>query len=232
MKRSIAPDQNLTANGFIFLPAEDMQQRLSAQSQADWNTFADSWNDLGEDVFMADGGRYRRRRHAAFNLVDGELNRLAHQPHYQSRDYNPLNGGIERWFQPVDAAITNHPIMADLTKYALSMMEPKHARWFVEMHQFRIEAQPDKEGRPTPEGMHRDGVDWVLVMLINRQNAVQGETQLASPDGRDLGHFTLRTPMDTVFLNDLRVLHGVTPILPDDPGQPALRDVLVMTFRQ
>ena len=27
--------------------------------------------------------------------------RKPHQPHYQSRDYNPLNGGIERWFEPV-----------------------------------------------------------------------------------------------------------------------------------
>ena len=29
------------------------------------------------------------------------IHRKPHQPHYQSRDYNPLNGGIERWFAPV-----------------------------------------------------------------------------------------------------------------------------------
>ena len=27
--------------------------------------------------------------------------RKPHQPHYQSRDYNALNGGIARWFEPV-----------------------------------------------------------------------------------------------------------------------------------
>ena len=32
---------------------------------------------------------------------DRRIRRKPHQPHYQSRDYNPLNGGIERWFEPV-----------------------------------------------------------------------------------------------------------------------------------
>ena len=51
---------------------------------------------------MADGGRYRKRRFAVFG---GErraaIVRKPHQPHYQSRDYNTLNGGIERWFEPM-----------------------------------------------------------------------------------------------------------------------------------
>ena len=33
---------------------------------ADWDAFAASWDDLGLDTYMADGGRYRQRRHAAF----------------------------------------------------------------------------------------------------------------------------------------------------------------------
>ncbi len=69
---------------------------------AAWDAFADSWNDLGLDRFMADGGRYRKRRFAAFSASpDGEVVRKPHQPHYQSRDYNGLNGGVQRWFEPV-----------------------------------------------------------------------------------------------------------------------------------
>ena len=49
------------------------------------------------------------------------------------------------------------------------MVSPAHA-WHVEVHQFRIEARSGQEGRPTPEGMHRDGVDYVLVLLVNRTN--------------------------------------------------------------
>ena len=60
---------------------------------------------FGLDLYMADGGRYRRRRFAAFDAVSGTVTRKPHQPHYQSRDYNPLNGDIERWFEPVSGAV-------------------------------------------------------------------------------------------------------------------------------
>ena len=37
--------------------------------------------------------------------------------------------------------------------------------------------------------------------------------------------------MDAALVDDARVYHGVTPIVPLDPSQPAHRDVLVVTFR-
>ena len=48
--------------------------------------------------------------------------------------------------------------------------------WHVELHQFRIEALPGMPGMPTPEGMHRDGVDYVLVLLVSRSNIGSGTT--------------------------------------------------------
>ena len=53
--------------------------------------------------------------------------------------------------------------------------------WHVEMHQFRIEATPSGTGMPTPEGAHRDGVDWVCVMLVKRTNVSSGVTQTLIP---------------------------------------------------
>jgi len=99
------------------------------------------------------------------------------------------------------------------------------------MHQFRIEADPRHAGLPTPEGMHRDGVDWVAVTLIGRSNVAGGVTAVADAAGQTLGSFTLETPLDTVLLDDRRVWHGVTPVQPLDPATTAHRDVLVLTFR-
>ena len=48
--------------------------------------------------------------------------------------------------------------------------------WKIEMHQFRIEPSPRESGKPTPEGMHRDGVDWVFVGLIARTGVAGGVT--------------------------------------------------------
>ncbi len=79
--------------------------------------------------------------------------------------------------------------------------------------------------------MHHDGVDWVLVLLVGRVNIASGVTSIHALDGAELGRFTLTDPMDAAWVDDHRVLHGVTPVAPVDPRQPAHRDVLVVTFR-
>ena len=104
--------------------------------------------------------------------------------------------------------------------------------WHIEVHQFRIEARSGESGQPTPEGMHRDGVDFVLVLLIGRRNIQSGVTSIRGTDGRDLGSFTLAEPLDAAWVDDHRVMHGVTPVEPIDPAEPGFRDVLVVTFRR
>src|SRR5581483_9444998 len=104
--------------------------------------------------------------------------------------------------------------------------------WHIELHQFRIEARRGVEGRPTPEGHHRDGVDHVLVLLVGRRNIQSGVTTIYDLDGRSLGSFTLTEPMDSALVDDHRVMHGVTPVEPVDPAMPGFRDVLVVTFRK
>jgi hypothetical protein len=215
-----------------------MRAVLEAAGLRDWETFATSWNHLGVDTFMADGGRYRRRRFAAFSASASGIERKAHQPHYQSRDYNPLNGGVERWFLPITDEIASHPAMHAVLATCFRLfdaMTPEATRppaWHVEVHQFRIETGPEHEGRPTPEGMHRDGVDWVLVMLVERENITSGETMMENTAHRSIGSFTLSEPMDAALVDDDRVFHGVTPLGRVDDARPAHRDVLVVTFRR
>jgi hypothetical protein len=222
--------------GYAFVEASDMRTALSRfGSLADWPAFAESWNELQTDTYMADGGRYRKRRHAAFGArTDEPVHRKPEQPHYQSRDYNPLNGGIARWFDPVLPAIATGASMTailDTCRTLFERLSPIRA-WHIEVHQFRIEARSGESGQPTPEGMHRDGVDWVFVGLVARIGVAGGVTGIADAAGRSLGSFTLVEPLDAVFLDDHRVRHGVTPIEILEPGRAAHRDVLVLTFRK
>ncbi|HUS96450.1 MAG TPA: 2OG-Fe dioxygenase family protein [Hyphomicrobiaceae bacterium] len=228
--------KKLTRDHFALVPAVEMQLAFSeAGTMTDWDVFAASWHNLPEDSFMADGGRYRQRRHAVFQVArDGTALREPHQPHYQSRDRNPLNGGIQRWFEPIEPAIAAGPTMMTVLSFCRSLfggLSPETQRWHVEAHQFRIIAQEGMEGRPTPEGMHRDGVDYVLVMLVNRESVKSGETTIADLDHRPLGSFTLSKPFDSALVDDRLVYHGVTPIVPATAGVPAYRDVLVVTWR-
>lgn len=223
---------SIAAEGFAFASAAEMCGVFGALP--DWNAFAASWNDLGLDTYMADGGRYRKRRHAAFGARANEpIQRKLNQPHYQSRDYNPLNGGIARWFDPVLPDIASGPSMLTILGTCRAVFEQLSATrdWHIEAHQFRIEARSGEAGQPTPEGMHRDGVDYVLVLLIGRRNIASGVTSISGTDGRDLGSFTLTEPLDAAWVDDHRVMHGVTPVEPIDPSAPGFRDVLVATFR-
>ena len=232
---SIAAD--IGRRGFSRLAAADTRAWLGADVLPAWPAFAASWDDLDTDEYMADGGRYRRRRHARFAMTGTTAARLPHRPHFQSRGYNALNGGIERWFTPVDPRIGADPLLGRLLErlsatFAEAAGTPADsASWLVEMHQFRIVADPRHAGLPTPEGRHRDGVDWVAVTLVGRTNVAGGVTAVTDDGGRDLGTFTLDTPLDTVLLDDHRVWHGVTPVHPLDDAAPAHRDVLVLTFR-
>src|SRR3954468_3180356 len=226
----------IARDGYSFVHALEMRELLTrAGPLDDWTAFAASWNRLELDRYMADGGRYRRRRHANYAAtVDGGIVRAAHQPHYQSRDYNALNGGIARWFEPIEPDVGDGASMRAILACSGSLFERLGGRgdWQVEAHQFRIEARRDERGQPTPEGIHRDGVDYVLVLLIDRQNIASGTTTVHALTGDELGAFTLAAPLDAALLDDARVAHGVTAIEPVDGDQPAWRDVLVVTWRR
>jgi len=222
-------------DGYAYARAAQMRARLAgAGGTADWTEFAASWDDLRPDEYMADGGRYRRRRHAVLSAGPGETvaRPEPRQPHYQSLDYNPLNGGVERWFEPVAPAVLSGATARAALGFGLSLfgrLRPG-AAWKIELHQFRIEAKPGVPGLPTPEGAHRDGVDCVLVLLVRRENVARGTTTIHDLAKRRLGAFTLTDPLDCAIVDDARVLHGVTPVVPVDPAKPAYRDVLVATF--
>jgi hypothetical protein len=198
--------------------------------------FAASWERLETDGFMADGGRYRRRRHANYTAqagVPGQL-RGPHRPHYQSYVHNRLNGNVDRWFAPVEDAVADSaPLRAllDCGRDLADRLVPGQA-WFVEVHQFRIEAAAGAPGFPTPEGVHHDGVDFVLIGMLARTNLLGGETLITDDEQHELARFTLLDRLDTAFIDDARVMHGVTPVQPIDAALPSCRDVLVITWKR
>lgn len=230
-------EQHLAAVGYAFVPAQAMRAALEAGGPLDdWTKFADSWNDLPIDTWMADKGRYRRRRHAVYaGDASGSIERQPHQPHFQAVDYNPLNGGVERWFEPIDARLGDGPSMRSILTFCRGLFDRLAGAgtpWHIEAHQFRIEAVAGAEGLPTPEGMHRDGVDYVLVLLVRRCNIDSGTTMIGNDASGFFSSFTLAEPFDAALVDDHRVFHGVTPVRPLDPALPAYRDVLVLTFRR
>lgn len=224
--------RELASHGFAVLDTRAVRELLDVQADA-LAALQPAWDDLPPDAYLRDGGRYRSRRHASFVLEGGALDRVPHRAHWQPVEYNALHGGMERWFDPIDAGLAQRPawlaILRGLGAIA-SALRPQAARWHVEAHQFRIDTS-DGIGRPTPEGAHRDGVDLVAVFVLARHRIRGGETRVFEADGPNGQRFTLDAPWSLLLLDDARVIHESTPIQPLDDTGPGHRDTLVLTYR-
>ena len=197
---------------------------------ADLDAIKPSWDQLPVDQFLRDGGRYRQRRHASFVVASGEVKPMPHRAHWQPLEYNALHGGMQRLFEPIIPATTNQPVWSQLLSAISAVCDSiKGAQpWYVEAHQFRIDTT-DGIGRPTPEGAHRDGVDFVAILLVAREQVKGGESRVFAADNANGQRFTLLAPWTLLLLDDERVIHETTPIQPTATG--GHRDTLVLTFR-
>jgi hypothetical protein len=191
----------------------------------------DSWEHLPPDTYLRDGGRYRARRHSCFvQTLGGSLAAVAHRAHWQPTDYNALHGGLVRWFEPIEPAVLAAPAWRQLLEAigeVFAVLRPV-ARWCIEAHQFRIDTA-EGAGRPTPEGAHRDGVDFVALILVGRRQISGGETRVFDARGPAGVSFTLQEPWSMLLMDDARVIHETTPI--QAQGASGARDTLVLTYR-
>jgi hypothetical protein len=223
----------LAARGFAVVAAADVATAI-AQPLTGLLSLSSTWNDLPIDGWLKDGGRYRSRRHGSFVVDDDVVLRVPHRAHWQPVEYNALHGGLERWFEPIlDDVATAPAFTALLTTLAgwCSTTKGKQT-WYVEAHQFRIDTA-DGIGRPTPEGAHRDGVDFVAVFLVDRVGIKGGETRVFDANGPAGVRFTLSESWSLLLLDDERVIHESTPIQPEVNGdRSGHRDTLVLTFRR
>jgi hypothetical protein len=228
--------ERLVREGYAFLTAAEASAVCQFAFQP-LQELRDSWSRLPRDAYLRDGGRYRSRRHSCFvqEVASSVLAAVPQRAHWQPTSYNALHGGLERWFEPIEPGILNAPVWTQLVTsigslFARVAQGASHGaeHWFIEAHQFRIDTE-NGIGRPTPEGAHRDGVDFVALLLIERHGILGGETRVFDAHGPSGVRFTMTEPWSVLLMDDARVIHETTPIQPS--GTPGYRDTLVLTYR-
>jgi hypothetical protein len=222
----------LTEAGYAFLSPADTAAVFNVDLPR-LDTLRDAWARLPRDTYLRDGGKYRSRRHSCFieTFSSGAtLASVPRRPHWQPTSYNALHGGLERWFEPIEPEVLDAPVWAKMVGSIGSLFEQVRQvdQWFIEAHQFRIDTA-NGIGRPTPEGAHRDGVDFVAVILAGRRNIRGGETHVFDASGPAGVRFTMQEPWSMLLMDDARVIHETTPIQPDN--DQGVRDTLVLTYR-
>lgn len=198
-------------------------------------SFRSSWNDLCLDEYMRDNSKYRFRRHATFSSLPSSSiwYQEPDQPHYQSVDYNYLNGKVERYFQSFSKKTISTRIFKNIMTFLVTLFNQvkPNCSWHIEAHQFRIYADINKHSSPTPEGVHRDGVDFVLMLFIGRYNILGGEKSIYYINKNLIANYIFSVPMELAIVDDKNIYYGVSPIFKENIDDIGYRDMLVITFK-
>ena len=206
--------------------------RLSPPARAALGRLQASYGDLPPDQYLPDGGSYRYRRYGSFLVwpAAGRTEPLPAGPYRQSARINAFAGGIDRHFPPLAPAMLGNEFLAALLLFNVGLLPSSADCWYVDLHVVRVTAVPDEPGQPSPEGVHRDGFDFISIHLMQTQGASGGGvTRIVRPSGETVLTHRLAQPLDSVYLDDAALLHDVTPLTA--AGQRAHRDVLLLSYR-
>jgi hypothetical protein len=181
-------------------------------------------------------GHFRRRRFSHFLApkdpghgfdVD-HLKRLDHTFFLQSRNVNYLAGGIKREFAELEDGLLQLPIFAAIVRTFIDFFDIDAAKREFGVHQIRILCSTEFSGDPAPEGIHKDGFDYVGIFCVERHDVVGANTLLyRDKDGPPIFSRALQ-PGEVVFTNDRTVFHFTDPVRPSGT-LPGHRDVFVIT---
>jgi len=236
---AISTTQNIrneiAEQGYSLVPGSHIP--MTDELAAAWEKLRAEYPDLPADEFLPGGARYRFRRYDRFYYLPstGELHVLPHEDYFQAEDINTVTGGIIRRFAPLTEETIHNPFLHALIAFNFEQfpLEDEAMReqpWQVDAHQIYVKSQPGKVGQPTPEGIHRDGAEFVTVHLAALRNAEGGLVSVYDDDKNLLESFQLEHILDSYLFNDAILWHGVTPIHSVDGVNAAERGILTFDY--
>jgi hypothetical protein len=232
--------------GYAFVGGTQIGSAL-ALTATERATFAGHWNDLVLDPYVgtAEADRFRYRRYGRLALHhEGALHherahggapiRLTPLPNrrfQQAAEHVQRYGGQARQLHYVTDAFLTDPVLHRLIALDYRLLPEQPESYEVGLHAIRVRVTPAVDARPTPEGRHRDGHDFIAMHLIGKRGCRGGETLVyeqrdARPEVID--RMTLSEPFDTLLVDDTAVDHEVTSLEP--VSAEGARDVLLVAF--
>ncbi|MCD9141018.1 2OG-Fe dioxygenase family protein [Streptomyces albireticuli] len=216
---------------FVHFGPGPLTDALAGVPEGDVAGFLASWEDLPADAHLGTDTPYRFRRYGKFRLRPRGLEQLPHTAFFQDASVNRVNGGVERLFAPLCPAVAaGEPLRRVVLALGERLPGPRAGIDTCGVHQIRVVATVNAEGHPAPEGVHRDGHCYVAQVLIRRQDVRGAESCLYDPERRPVHRAVLTAPLETIVLDDRRVLHGVSPVRPAPGAGTGIRDMLLVDF--
>ncbi|MGB4056752.1 MAG: 2OG-Fe dioxygenase family protein [Alphaproteobacteria bacterium] len=194
----------------------------------DLSSLQNSFSNLPEDTYAEK--RLRSRRYSCYRYQNGALQKLSHKEFMQSKNINKAVGDVERKFEPIDSALETNPVF-------LKMFEEFRARTnlsdesVIEAHQIRWHCAR-RVKIPAPEGVHQDGFDYIAMFMVNSVNIDGGEIMIyPTPDEAPIFKKNL-DPGEFVVLNDKKLFHFASPLVPRPNKDEGYWDLVVLTANE
>jgi hypothetical protein len=226
--------QEIATHGCAWIPraAWDVGPELVPH----WRRLARDWDHLEPDRHLRDGATFRRRRYGRYRWspAAGTLLALPQETYFQPATENVYAGGVRRDFAPLLPETVENPFLAALIRRTFACLplaaERRRLAWEVRIHQVRVVATAEQAGQPAPEGIHQDGTDFLTLHLVRRRNVIGGKTTIYDLDRRPIRSHMMLEALDSLILEDPRIMHGVTPVHPADGRTEGVRDLLGIDF--
>ncbi|MFI1801680.1 2OG-Fe dioxygenase family protein [Streptomyces sp. NPDC020379] len=189
----------------------------------------DSYDNLPVDPFMGNGTRHKRFTQYRLSPKPGPdggwiYEKLPHRDYITYTKYNNVAGGIRRPYEPVTVDFT--PLV---TVGAEALDLDRSHDWQINIHQNRSTASAERRAPITPEGVHSDGHEYIMIAVLRRHNVAGGETRLWMPDA-DAPFWTGTLEAgQAVLLDDAAVKHEATDVTSADGG-PGHRDIVIVAY--
>ncbi|MBA3710655.1 MAG: 2OG-Fe dioxygenase family protein [Planctomycetes bacterium] len=207
-------------------PRTDFSFHLQGFPAAGLSELRSYFDRLPLDPYIT--GIFRRRRFSHFLGTPDRLKRLDHTYFVQSRSVNELAGGIKREFAELEDGIAQLPAFRAIVATYIDYLGIDPETTEMGVHQIRILCAPEFSGDPAPEGIHKDGFDYVGIFCVERHDVVGANTHLYRAKDQPPIFSRELQPGEVVFTDDRAIFHYTDPVRPsaDHPGH---RDVFVIT---
>ena len=203
---------------------------LKGKIKSSQKKISQSFKFLPPDKYEKSKGYYFRFRNFSKIVIKNKIVDFSTDTKFfQNKKTNRYAGGIKRKFNPIKKNIII--LMVKLFRENFhSLIKYKNAE--VGFHQLRIKCGKDFVGYPVPEGWHKDGFDYVILVNFGSNNIKGGITRIKEKIDQDNDTFSSFLKRgEYLFANDKKYFHYTDPINVSNNTEKGSRDTLVITIK-
>jgi len=180
---------------------------------------SEDFKNLTVDPYVKEG--YRRKHISRFHFDGKSYVEKENAALYQSSLINPTHGNIKRVYPSYKPSQQDD--LLDVLRFFTEVTDmPPDQNILVQAQ--RITCERDKEGLPSVENWHRDGVTKIGILCVDRNNISGGINEFRQDE--DVLSIMMM-PGHFVVFQDADIMHRVTPITSDSYGH---RDVMLFAY--